>query len=81
MNLNLSESTNFETSTTGLSLDLSAPIYSDTAGNTVESFSNELLIDKAFPIKLSTQTLDLDSNYKSDTIALSFSENISGEIL
>ena len=81
INLWLAESDNFDTSSNSLSLDLSSSIYSDSAGNYTENFSNISINDKANPIKLSTQTLDLDSNYKADTVRLSFSENINWEIL
>ncbi len=81
IHLFLWESNNFDTSSNSLTLDLSTPIYSDSAWNTVESFSNLTLDDKAKPIKLSTQTLDLDSDYKADTIRLNYSENIIGENL
>ena len=81
INLWLAESDNFDTSSNSLSLDLSSSIYSDTAGNYTENFSNVSIDDKAKPIKLSTKTLDLDNNYKADTIRLNFSENITWEVL
>ncbi len=81
INLFLSESDNFDTSSNSLSLDLTNSIYSDYAGNYTESFNNISINDKANPIKISTQTLDLDNNYKSDTIRLNFSENIIWEVL
>ena len=77
INLWLVESDNFDTSSNNLSLDLSGSIYSDPSGNYTENFNNVSIDDKAEPIKLSTQTLDLDSNYKADTIRLTFSEDIS----
>ncbi|MCP4520716.1 MAG: hypothetical protein GY827_03325 [Cytophagales bacterium] len=77
ISIQLNESTNTETSPSGLSLSLSTPVYTDGNGNTVESFTSETLDDKALPIKLSTQTIDSDDNYKADQIILSFSENIS----
>ncbi len=81
INLWLAESENFDTSSNSLSLDLSSSIYSDFAWNYTENFSNLSIDDKAKPIKLSTKTLDLDNNYKADTIRLNFSENIIWEVL
>lgn len=74
--ISISESTNINTSTNGLLLDLINPLYTDTNGNSVEWFTDESIQDNALPIKISTQTIDSDENFKADTIVMTFSENI-----
>jgi hypothetical protein len=77
LTLNLSESDNPQTNTDTIDLTITNPVYNDTAGNTVESISNKSITDKALPIKISTKTLDSNSNNKADKIILEFSEDIS----
>ena len=77
LTLTLTESNNPHTSTDSIDLSSINPVYSDTAGNTVESFSNKTITDKALPVKVSSKTRDTNGNNKADTIVLEFSENIS----
>ena len=81
LTLTLNESDGFETAPDGLSLSLSSPVYSDSAGNNVESFSNRSFTDQAKPIITSTQTLDSNTNFKADQIQITLSEDISGASL
>lgn len=76
INLILTESSAFNTSTGNLVLSLNNSTYIDLAWNLAWNMTSTPIDDKASPVLLSSSTSDNNSNYKVDKVNLLFSENI-----
>jgi len=74
----LNEGTTINTDSTGSLLSLVNTLYTDSNSNLAGGFTNQILIDKAPPILISTITQDTNANNKIDHITGIFSENITG---
>lgn len=77
INLNLSEPTNIDTTTGGMTVTfVSNSNWIDWSSNQAASLSNINLLDKALPRFVSATTFDLNWNFKVDKIVLNLSESV-----